>query len=64
MLEEGRIPKQCDIVGAQGHSGPLIVVSVDEKARTVNVRAHDGKGPLGPVERGIPWSTLTFLESG
>lgn len=61
MLAEGRIPKKGDIVSAQGHSSPLVVIGVDEKAHTVDVRAQGSKGPVGPVEKGIPWSTLTLL---
>jgi hypothetical protein len=65
MLPEGRNPREGDIVGAQGQSGPLIVVSVDEKVRTVNARAWDERktGPTGPVVKGIPWSTLTLLQA-
>ena len=65
MFPEGRNPGEGDIVEAQGQSGPLIVTRVDEKVRTVDVRAWDERknAPTGPIVKGIPWSTLTLLKA-
>ena len=56
-----RIPKKGDKVGAKGHHGPLEVIDVNEKAKTVDAKASGAKGPVGNIQRGIPWHDLVFM---
>jgi len=62
VANEKRIPKENDRVGALGHYGVMVVVSVDEKTKTVDLRAVGVKGEIGNITHGIPWTALTFLD--
>jgi seryl-tRNA synthetase len=51
------IPKSGEPVIAIGRNGTFRVVSTDLRTRTTNIQLFNGQGP---VERGVPWSTLLY----
>ena len=53
-----RIPKKGDRVGAMGREGVFSVVEVRRIPKVVDLQLLKD----GPVEKGIPWSTLTYLD--
>jgi hypothetical protein len=53
-----RTPKKGDRVGLNGRDGVFAVVEVRRIPNVVDLRPLKG----GPVENGIPWTALTFLE--
>jgi hypothetical protein len=55
---QGRVPKKGDRVGANGRIGVFAVVEVRRIPKVVDLQSLKG----GPVEKGIPWTALTFMD--
>ena len=55
---QGRIPKKGDRVGANGRTGVFAVVEVRRIPKVVDLQSLKG----GPVEKGIPWTALIFMD--
>ena len=53
-----RFPQKGDRVGAIGREGVFVVIGVHENPNMADLRPLKG----GPVQKGIPWRTLTFLD--
>jgi hypothetical protein len=53
-----RTPKKGDRVGATGRHGVFVVAAVHKSPNVVDLRLL----PSGPVEKGIPWTTLVYLD--
>ena len=54
-----RIPKLGDLISAQGHSGVLEVVKIDEISWTVEFRSPSGSDH---TTSNVPWSTINYLD--
>ena len=55
---QARTPKKGDRVGANGRIGVFAVVEVRRIPKVVDLQSLKG----GPVEKGIPWTALTFMD--
>jgi hypothetical protein len=53
-----RFPQKGDRVEAIGREGVFVVVGVQENPNLADLRPLKG----GPVQKAIPWRTLTFLD--
>ena len=53
-----RIPKKGDRVGARGRDGVFAIIEIRRIPEVVDLQLLNG----GPVEKGIPWTTLTYLD--
>ena len=56
-MAKQRVPKKGDRVGCTDHTGVFVVTEVHQDSVTL----QSLKG--GPVEAGIPWSMLVFLDT-
>ena len=55
-MAKQRVPKKGDRVGFTDHTGVFVVIEVHQD--TVKIQSLKG----GPVEAGIPFSMLSFLD--
>jgi hypothetical protein len=57
-----RTPKKGDRVGATGRRGTFVVVEVQQSPQTVDLQLLKATKQIRPIDKGIPWSTLIFLD--
>ena len=57
-----RIPKEGDIVNSHPLNGTFAVITVDHAAKTVDIQPLKAGKRLNAVEKGVPWTTLTYLD--
>lgn len=57
-----RVPKQGDIVHSHPLTDTFVVASVDHAAKTVDIQPLKAKKKLPAMEKGVPWTTLTYLD--
>ena len=57
-VQQGRIPKKGDRVGANGRTGVFAILEVRRIPKVVDLQSLKG----GHVEKGIPWTALIYMD--
>ena len=57
-----RVPKKGDRVATARKDSPFVVVTVHNRLKTVDLQSLKAHKDVGPVEKGVPWTMLIFLD--